>query len=243
MGTTPNELVLRLRALADPCIRRGYVARHLAGSGVEPLAMLLGYLVLNAGHEDVRAAWLDVALALLPAEGAVGAEVAAAVANRLQAHPACGVLEFLAVDPAERRGPDVTGDVYELEDVALGLRKAKARLRDRNLLRQMTADPDPSVIRILLENPMVGESEAIRVASLRPQVAATFLEVLASVRFGVREAVQAACALNPWCPVRVGLAVLPMLSVAHLQEVAEATTLDPRVCEAARVLPAIRRRG
>ncbi len=243
MGTTPNELVMRLRALADPCIRRGYVARHLAEAEVEPLAMLLGYLVLNAGHEDVRAAWLDVALALLPAEGPVTIGTAAIVVERLQAHPARGVLGFLAIDPGERRGPDVIGDAYELEDVALGLRKAKARLRHRDLLRQMTADPDPSVIRILLENPMVGESEAIRVASLRPQSAATFLEVLSSVRFGVREAVQAAIALNPWCPVRVGLAVLPMLSIAHLQQVAEATTLDPRVCEAARVLPAIRRRG
>lgn len=243
MGTAPHDLVLRLRALADPVLRRSMLARELDDVSPEALAMLLGYLVSNAAHEDVRAAWLDAVLVLLGPRPPLSAGGLAMTLERLAAHPGRAVLQFLGVDPAERRGPGIAGDPYALEEVAPGLRKAKARLRSRDLLRQIASDPDPSVIRILLENPFVGEPEAIRVASLRPQVAAMFLEVLASTRFGVRESVQAALVLNPWCPVRLGLALLPLLSLAHLGDVADGATLDERVREAARIVPRVRRRG
>ena len=163
--------------------------------------------------------------------------------ERLQGHPGRGVLEFLVTDPNDRRGPSVAGYPYVLEDVALGLRKARARQRSRDLLRQITADPDPSVIRILLTNPLVAETEAIRIASRRPQTVDTFLALLESPRFGVRESVQSAMAQNPWCPVRIALAVLPLLSKQHLAEVVGSPTLDDRVRSAAKALPGIRRRG
>jgi hypothetical protein len=79
------------------------------------------------------------------------------------------------------------------------------------MLRLLCSDPEPSVLRILLANPRLTEEEVLRIASRRPQVPPAFLEVLLSARFGVRETVQAAMVLNPWCPVRLGLAVLPLL--------------------------------
>jgi hypothetical protein len=244
MPNAPHDMVLRLRAMADPSIRRGFLARELTGIDPEPLAMLLGYLVLNAAHEDVRVAWLDVVVTLLAIDAPpVGAEGAVAVVQRLAGHPGRGVIEFLVTPPDDRRGPTVVGDPYVLEDVALGLRKAKARQRARDQLRQITADPDPSVIRILLTNPLVAETETIRIASRRPQIAATFQVILESPRFGVRESVQSAMVQNPWCPVRVALAVLPLLSMQHLVEVAQSPSLDERVRGAAAALPGIRRRG
>ena len=53
--------------------------------------------------------------------------------------------------------------------------------------------------------------------------------MLRSPRFGVRESVQASIVLNPWCPVRVALAAVPLLSRKRLLEVAGSSQLDDRV--------------
>jgi hypothetical protein len=243
MGIAPHDLVLSLRGLADAPIRRGFLREALQDADPETLAMWMGYLVLHSIDEDIRLAWLELTRILLSPDSPVPKTVAAVMEHRLQAHPACAVLAFLTTNPSERRGPEVIGDQYALEDVASGLRKARARQRSRDTLLLLSADPDPAVIRILLQNPLVGEIEAIRVASRRPQVAATFREVLDSARFGVRESVQAALVLNPWCPVRQALAMLPLLSRAHLEEVSESATLDQRVRAAAGNLRTIRGRA
>jgi hypothetical protein len=225
--------VRRIRGLPHPDVRRAAWAQSLCGADPESVAMLLGYLARHVAEEDVRAAWLDAALALVGPVPSLDPEGLGAAEARLESHPLRPVFAFLGVPPAERRGAEVTGESYVFADVPLGLRKARARGRSPDVLRQMCGDPDPSVVEILLGNPLAGEGEALRVAARRPQTAATFGVVLSSPRFGVREPVQAALALNPWCPVRLALVALPLLSWAHLEDVAAATALDPRVRAAA----------
>lgn len=229
----PRDLVRRLRALPHPDIRRTAAARALHGSDPEPIAMLLGYLSRHVAEEDVREVWLDTVLALLGPASPLAGEAATLAEARLESHPLRPVFAFLTATPDERRGAESTTDGYAFADVPLGIRKSRARGRSRDVLRQLCADPDPAVIAILLGNPLAGEGEVLRVAARRPQGVATFLTVLSSPRFGVREPVQAALVLNPFCPVRVALATVPLLSRPHLEDVVQATTLDDRVRAAA----------
>jgi hypothetical protein len=182
----------------------------------------------------VRSLWLDAALVLLDPSCLTvtlreDARHAAAVPD---GHPLAGLMSDIVGRPprAERAAP------RDLDDQPLGVRKARARLRNRDAIRRLATDPDAGVIAVLVENPISTEAEALRIASLRPQTPAIFDVLLASPRFGVRETVLAAMAQNPWCPLRVALAALPLLTRPHLRDVSEATRLDARLRKAATVL-------
>jgi hypothetical protein len=147
------------------------------------------------------------------------------------------VFAFLATPPDARRAGGGTRETpYDLEDVPLGVRKTRARGRSRDALRVLCEDPEPSVIRILLENPLLVEADVLRIASLRPQTLGTFVEVARSPRFGPRESVQAALVLNPFCPTRLATALVPMLPRAVLREAAGLAGLDAPVRAAAEAL-------
>ena len=83
-----------------------------------------------------------------------------------------------------------------IENLSLGERKAKARLRDRNALDRLLYDPDPSVVRILLGNPRLTEAHVIRLASRRPNRTTALAEIGRDPRWLSRPAVQRALALN-----------------------------------------------
>lgn len=232
--TLPFALARRWLALGDPGLRRGVMASDLRELDAPSLALFLQYVLAHRDRDEARALYLDVVVVTLESE-VPGREVRRDLLGRLREDPSWPVFAFLS-DAPEGRPPAVSSErLYDFEDVPVGVRKARARLRDLDTLFQIAADPDPGVIRILLENPMSTEDHALRVASLRPQSRGTFLEVLRS-RFGVRERVQTALVNNPFCPVRLAVALTPLLTRPHLEEVRGAPLLDPRVREAARVL-------
>ena len=228
----PVALVRKFRAVEDRGLRRRLIAASLSDLDEPSIALFLGHVADRAGSSDLRPIYLDTVLALLE-PGSLATETRREVHGRLSEHPLRPVLDFLC-EAAGGRPPAASLETpYDYEDVALGVRKARARLRNRDVLRTLASDPDPEVVRILLDNPQVTESEAVRVASLRPQTPATFRVVLSSLRFGVREIVHTAVVLNPFCPLRVALALVPLLSRVRLAEAAGAPSLDPRVHDAA----------
>ncbi len=230
----PFALARRWLALADRPLRRGVMASDLRALDAPSLALFFQYLLAHRDRDDARVLYLDTAVVTLESD-TLARETRRDLLGRLGQDPSWPVFAFLS-DAPEGRPPAVTSErPYDFEDIPVGVRKARARLRDLDTLFKMSADPDPSVIRILLDNPMSTEDHALRVASLRPQSRGNFLEVVRS-RFGVRERVQAALADNPFCPVRLAVALTPLLTRPHLEEVRDASVLDPRVREAARVL-------
>jgi hypothetical protein len=226
----PLTLFNRYRAIADTQVRRRLILSSLPEMEARAAAGFLGYLCrhLVLGSLEHRSVYLDLVIGLLDrAPKAQPSDLA--VLEFLEHHPYARALGFLAVPPRDRRaGAGLRESPYEFEDVPLGIRKARARLQSRDQILVMTADPDPGVIRILMDNPMLVESDALRTAAMRPQTPANFRVVLES-RFGFREAIQTAIVLNPFCPTRVSLAVLPLLPRARMVEVADSGSLDQRV--------------
>ncbi len=231
----PVALLRKFQALADARLRRRLVADTLAELEPRSTAQFLEHLLEGLDLPELRALYLDAALALLD-PAILSEELRAAVRLVLEAEPGHPVSVLLSQVVGTSAPPRARPPGYDLEEMPLGVRKAHARRRDRDMLSRLAADPDPSVIAILLDNPFVTEVEVLKVASLRPQNSAIFGVVVTSTRFGVRESVIAALVQNPWCPVRMALALLPLVSAARLRAVQSSPRLDPRLHDAAKVL-------
>ncbi len=236
MTDAPAIVLRRFQAITDPEVRRGLVRQTLARMEPDALGDFAGHLCRLMPAPEHRAVWLDVALALVQ-DLDEASERGAAVAARLGHHPFRPVFDFLVTPGDVRRSAGRGGSApYDLEDVPLGVRKSRARGRSRDVLRQLCDDPDASVVRILLDNPQLIEADVLRIASRRPQTGGTFIEVVRSRRFGLRDAVLSAVVLNPCCPTRLATALTPLLTRPVLREVAGLSVLDDAVRAAAVVL-------
>ena len=230
----PFALVRRWMALVDPAIRRAVIAADLQEIEAASLARFFEYVLDHRDQAAARCAYLDTVIVMFETDAAVRS-LRRDVTARLAQSSRRPVFAFLSDAPDGRKPATSQERAYDFEEVPSGVRKARARRPDLDTLMRITADPDPAVIRILLENPKATEDHAVRVAALRPQTPGNFLEVLRS-RFGTRERVQAALVENPFCPVRLAVALTPLLLRSRLEEIQRASLLDERVREAARCL-------
>jgi hypothetical protein len=230
----PGALERKFLAIADCSLRRKVMADVLLQSDAQTMSLFLEHLFSNMARHECRALYFDTIVAL------VGKEMPSNPKNEtllsfLEDKKAKPFVSFLwEGEEADERVVTWERD-YDMDDVPLGVRKAKARLHDKDLLMRLCDDPHPDVISILLSNPMACEEHALKIASLRPQSKGVFLVVLRS-RFGVRERVLSAIAQNPYCPKRIALALLPLLARLVLLEVSTSTLLDRRIVEASRQL-------
>lgn len=125
------------------------------------------------------------------------------------------------IDPESLRIPDFgTGRL-----LTLGERKSLARKNDRKLISRILQDPDTSVIRILLNNPTVTESDVVRLCSRRPIAADVLREVFRNSRWIIRYRVKMAIALNPHTPIDLSLQIIPHLHSQDLRRIYRAHDL------------------
>ena len=231
----PTAYVRKFRSVGDLAIRRSLIAHTLHRASEASIAHFLTHLLAHLDRDGIKPLYLDTILSLLEPRVLTKA-IRRDLYGRLIDDRFAPVYRFLS-DVHDRRPPAISREYpYELEDEALGVRKSRARSRTLNTLKTVAADPDPEVIRILLENPMTTEDLILKVASLRPQTAASFPVILWNTRFGIRELVQAAVVQNPFSPVRLAAAAVPLLSRVHLDQVSSSRSLDPRVRDAAHVM-------
>lgn len=135
-------------------------------------------------------------------------------------------------DPAAQRVPDFgKGRI-----VTLGERKSLARSHDRTLIARVLRDPHPHVIRILLGNPAVTETDLIRLCAMRPVLAEVLREVFRSPRWIVRYQVKLALLLNPHTPLDVALQIAPHMTAQDLRRASAATDLSSDLQEACKRL-------
>lgn len=122
--------------------------------------------------------------------------------------------------------------------LTLGERKQLARTAAtqpgrRELLERLLRDPDPAVIRLLLQNPRLTEADVIVVAARRPTRPEIQREVFAASRWVARYRVKRTLVLNPFTPSDLAIRLLAFLRDRDLALVAEDAELAPAVREAA----------
>jgi hypothetical protein len=128
----------------------------------------------------------------------------------------------------------------EMRARTLGERRALARTQDRDLLARLATDPDPTVVKHVLQNARCTEREVLLAASRRPQRADVLEEIFRSRRWSSNRRVRRSLALNPYSPPALAAAALALLTAPDLREVAADQTISPDVRVQARRLLATR---
>lgn len=122
-----------------------------------------------------------------------------------------------AVRPVTPRGRPLT----------LGERKSLARSHRRDLLVHLLRDPHPDVIRILLGNPHLTESDVLGLASRRPAAGSALAEIAGNPRWATRYAVKRALVRNPYTPLALAMRLATTLRRTDLRVISQ----DPQLAE------------
>lgn len=118
--------------------------------------------------------------------------------------------------------------------VTLGERKSLARRNDREWIARVIRDPHPDVMRILLMNPKLTETDVVRLCARRPVAAEVLREVFQCSRWIVRYPVKVAIALNPYTPLDMSLQIAPLLRDQDRKRILDAVDLPPELHNACR---------
>ena len=212
-------------------MRRAVLRDTVSSMCDDDILALLGYLVCITDTHEARPVYLDLVRMLLASppwssERMLSIKQYPAIKERRP------VLEFLGIEDSMAQAGGGTFGPWAMDDIPLGVRKSRARSQVPGDLLLLTLDPDPSVISILLRNPRVTETLALRVVSRRPQKPLMFPVILES-RFINSETVQNSIVNNPYCPVRIAVALVPLLNRGHRIEIAESGSVDKAIRHAA----------
>jgi len=231
-----TDLDRRLAHVLEPAMRRRLVAEALGAAAPEAVCALLAWVEerppSSGGslHDPLR----DCLHALLsesdPERGlsyALRRDVHAA-AHAAGEETVMALLRSMPPPPTDER-PRLP---RELDEIPLGRRRSLARGEDLPMLELLARDLDPVVIRHVLRNPRVRESEVVRMAAATPNLPTTLEEIAASPRWARNARVRTAVARNPLCPLPLAARLVPELPRAELREMRE----DPRLLAAARDL-------
>ena len=119
------------------------------------------------------------------------------------------------------------------DDLPAGVRMSRAKTLNRNELARMLADTDPRVIRTLLQNPALTDSDVLKLCSRRPAAADVQREVFKSKKWSSRYHVKKALICNPYTPTDLGLKILHFLLAQDVLFVAQSLDLHPALREMA----------
>jgi len=141
------------------------------------------------------------------------------------------LVRILSRPPASRVSSDAPAD--GADEIPSGMRVSMARSGNRHQLARLLSDTNPLVIRELLKNPALTESDVLKLSSRRPVAADVQREVFHSRRWAARYSVKKALILNPYTPTDIGIKIVHLLMVQDLRRVAESRDLHPWLRESA----------
>jgi hypothetical protein len=124
------------------------------------------------------------------------------------------------------------------QPLTLGERRALARKPTRATLDKLLRDPHPLVVRLLLGNPRITETDIVHMAARRPAIPAVAVEIAKAWTRVPR--VRMAIALNPGSPPAVSVPMLGLMMRPELGEVVRAADLPAVVRATARELYQLR---
>lgn len=230
-----RELARTLASLEAGELRARKAATLLATLPPGDAVVLLGHLIRRADRRsDPEAAAVEGLLR------AVRDLLEDPIVDALY-HAAEDDLEVQALFARTRAARDFDHDREEWIDRemrarTLGERRALARTHDRDLLARLATDPDPMVVKHVLQNARCTEREVLLAASRRPQRAEVLEEIFRSRRWSSNRRVRRALALNPYSPPALAAAALALLTAPDLREVANDLTVATEVRVQARRL-------
>ena len=226
-----KKLISTLQAVPDAAMRSHILAEKVQGLPVSQAAELLQAVIVGASrHKGPYCLLLDAfSVPLLTqrmGNGFMSDLYAAARDQGLEE-----LVSLLSRPDASRAADQEPGPQ---DDLPAGVRMSRAKTLNRNELARMLADTDPRVIRTLLQNPALTESDVLKLCSRRPAFAAVQQEVMNSRKWIARYAVKKALIFNPYSPTELGLKLVHFLMLQDLRLVADSLDLHPAIRDVAR---------
>lgn len=234
-----EALERRLRGIVEVAMRREVVLAALSESDAQQSYALIAAVLSRSGRDVTALVTLRRTIQQVLVEGGATQPLD----YRLRAHiyaVALGRGDELVMRLL--RSPDVAASMADppaalsrsVADIPLGMRRSLAKGLDKSLLDQLLLDPDPVVVRNLLENGRITEDEVVRLAGRRPMPGSTLAIIHRSRRFSSRPRVRQALAYNPYCPTDIAIEIVGTLALPALRRVARDETLHPEVRSHAR---------
>ena len=140
--------------------------------------------------------------------------------------------------PKGRRLPEVRLPMDR--DVTVGERRTLAAGPKRRILERLLMDPNPLVIRKLLDNPQIRLEDVMVVVTRRPTSPELLHEVVRHPRWFARGRIREGLVRNPYNETGYSLKLLPSLGIKLLRQIAQSGDLHPVLHESAARLVQLR---
>jgi hypothetical protein len=229
-----DRLARCLSSISDASVRTTYLRHTLLELTIEQVVELLVVAHAYAETRSPRHKNLLGALSLALAHPNCE-QLRREAANQLLAREERQLARSLSQLP----GP-VTEETQRVPDfgmnrvVTLGERKSLARRNDREWIARVIRDPHPDVMKILLLNPRLTETDVVRLCARRPVAGEVLREVFQCSRWIVRYPVKVALALNPYTPLDMALQLAPLLRDQDRKRILDAVDLPAELHNACR---------
>ncbi len=229
-----DVLVRVVGGIPDQAMRAAYLRHTLLSKQPDEVADLFTVAMIAAeGRQPGHAELLQAMSLALEDEACQGLRDAARAV--LEGRNLPGLAHALRRDAVtEAAETQRIPDFGRGRTLSLGERKSIARSSDRNLIARVLRDPHPDVIRIVLGNPTLTETDVVRLCARRPASTEVLREVFRSARWIVRYPVKVAIVLNPYTPLDIALQLAPHLTTPDVKRVLAAEDLNDELREACR---------
>jgi hypothetical protein len=227
-----DRLARRAAKIYDSSVRVAYIRHSLQQMDVVQVADLITVAKANAETRNFLYSKLLLYISLALADDSCD-QLRHAVAMLLDSRDQHDLSKLLVQSSDETNQSSFAVPDFGLKrQITLGERKSLARRTKRDVIARAIHDPQPSVIRILLDNPALTESDVLRLCSKRPIFPDVLREVFRNWRWIVRYDVKMAIILNPDTPLDVSLQLVPHLKAQDLRRVITAPNLPKEIYEA-----------
>lgn len=213
-----RQAIRELEALADETIKRAKLGYWLKADppiqrrGLWACEEILSHV--NSGSSTSRALLGCVLSSLLNVERAIQLRLLALTrSEQLLVTRAVLQANLISIIPSEQREDRTYLTDSQGRTLSLGERRALARKPTPQSLERLLTDPDPIVLSHLLQNPRLTESLLLKIVTRRPQQPQTLFEIFEHPKWGQREEVKRALALNPSTPLPLRCILIFSLTV------------------------------
>ena len=243
MEENTKKLVLQLAGIPGRKLRAASLEAKLSGMEMKEMASLLNQICQRAKDRDPSYLKAYHALPELLRFPAFDREKILRLRAVARQKDYVEILQML-LDLPPHKLPTVNPDGPEdpfLKDLTLGHRKSLAKSPKMNVIRKLLKEQEPEVIRDLLLNGRLTETEILKIASLKPTSPQVLEEIFRSPKWVARYRVKKALVCNPYSPPSIAVHLLKFLLISDLREIAGFEDLHLAVQEAAHRLLAERR--
>ncbi len=120
-----------------------------------------------------------------------------------------------------------------IDHITLGMKRSLAKGISKDTLDRLVYDPDPHVIKNLLNNPRITERDVLKITSKRPTTGEVLTEVFNNKKWSERYSIKRALVKNPYTPTGLSLGLVHFMLSQDLKEISRDGTIHPAIRRAA----------